>query len=384
MTEQPSGAGLRILVLTKNPVNDGVGGELLMHRHIRAAPREWEFRFQHLHDGTIRTSPLFYRLRRGSRRRERICNAWDACRGASVKLGPILQLCATYRPHLLYTIADGPVAYRVAQAAQRTGTPWIVQLNDWFPAGLDVPHRLEPMIVSAYQRLLRAGTRLLCFSEEIREAAGCPPTARVLYPIPEPFALTEAPPPAGHALFAGRFDHFLGPEMKSLLRMLRQQGSPSRLRIIGPDADWDQETRDLVKDTEIYQGMKKGPGLHHELASAGCLLVLAPFESRRRHLARYSFPSKIPEYCRHKRPIVVWGPEESSSVQWARRSGAALAVNSSDPAQVLAAMDQLAADPGLVASLVAAAGCQAETIFRAETLQAIFEQSVREAAGLTA
>lgn len=379
MAEDIQAHSLRILVLTKNPVSDGVGGELLMHRHIKASPPAWQFYFHHLGDGTIQTSPFFRRLHHGSRRRERLLNAWDACNGTSVRLTPILELCARVKPHLLYTIADGPLTFRVRQAAGRLGLPWVAQLNDWFPGGLDTPDQLEPLIAKAYLRLMRDSTRLLCFSEEIREAAASLPQARVLYPIPEPFTPIDPVKPETHALFAGRFDHFLGPEMKSLLRAVLGRDTPNHLRIIGPNADWDDETHSLVRGTLIYQGMKKGRDLHRELASASCLLVLAPFGEDRSHIARYSFPSKIPEYCQHDRPILVWGPKESSSIRWAQRTGAALIVDSPDPQLVLNAIERLSQDTQLVSSLTTAAGQEARTRFQPQALQNIFETTIREA-----
>lgn len=368
---------LRILVLTKNPVEDGVGGELLLHRHIRASPANWQYRFHHLGDGTLQPSTLFSRvIHRCSRRYTRLLTAWDACKGISVQLKPLLHLCAEYKPDLLYSIADGPVAARVAQVSKRTGIPWVAQLNDWFPTGLDVPRKLEPLIANSYRTQLHSAAALICFSPELFEAADKPANGRVLYPIAETVALDTAPSPGSHLLFAGRFDHFLGPEMKSLLRLLQEKQQTDLLRILGPDAHWDNETRLLINHTSIYHGMRKGRELHRELATAGALLVMAPFGPERAHIARYSFPSKIPDYCGHSRPIIVWGPETCSSVRWARRSGAALVVNSSDPSQVLRAMHELATDPARAAAHVAAARQEAATTFRAENMQSTFEQSI--------
>lgn len=371
---------LKILVLSTHPVGDTVGGELLLHRHIQKAPPEWTFLLHHLDHRHIRRPFWVRHLHRLPRRIQRILNALDAWNGVSVRFRDLARLCRRYSPDLLYTIADGPMALRAWRLSKRTGLPLVAQLNDWHPGGLDIPQRLARMAAGRFRKMLRESAVALCFSEEIRQAAGDPPCARVLYPMAEEASLSGPGSLGSHALFAGRFDHFLGPEMKSLARAAEASGESGLLRIIGPNEYWDLETRNLLGNSALYGGLLKGDALHRELHTALALLVLAPFGREQEHIARFSFPCKIPEYCRHGRPILIWGPEHCSSVQWARRTGAALAVTSPDPGLVLEEIRRLRREPERAAVYAQAAKQQAETTFSPLVLQGIFNQALADAA----
>jgi hypothetical protein len=371
---------LKVLVLSTHPVGDTVGGELLLHRHIQKAPPEWTFLLHHLDHRNIRRPFWVRHLHRLPRRFQRMLNALDAWNGASVRFRDLAQLCRRHAPDVLYTIADGPVALRAWQLSRRTGIPLVAQLNDWHPGGLDIPQRLARLAAGRFRQMLRESAVALCFSEEIRLAAGAPPCARVLYPMAEERSVPCTGSPGNHALFAGRFDHFLGPEMKSLVRAAEASGEPGLLRIIGPNAHWDRETRDLLGKSALYGGLLKGDALHRELHTSLALLVLAPFGREQEHIARFSFPCKIPEYCRHERPILIWGPEYCSSVQWARRTGAALAVTSPDPGPVLEEIRRLRREPDRAVAYAQAAKQQAETTFNPLILQDIFNRALADAA----
>jgi hypothetical protein len=255
----------------------------------------------------------------------------------------------------------------------------ITNYNDWFPGGVDVPDRLRGLVTARFQRLCRESAAALCFSPGIRQAAGGGEHAFVLYPIPEDQPLPTGVPIAPHALFAGRFDHFLGPEMNSLVRALRERDRTSLLRIIGPSATWSGETRGLIEGTSIYGGLLKDEPFRRALAAASVHLVLAPFGSESEHIARYSFASKIPEYCRYGRPIIVWGPEYCQAVQWARRTGAAFAVTDSDPDRLIARIEGLVARPKEGAPCIAAALREARTTFDPASLQGVFNGAVERA-----
>lgn len=378
----PPPRALRILVLTTHPVADAVGGELLLHRHISRSPRDFVFHLRHLGQSPLVKRKWTAHVHRLPRRIQRLFNAWDALSGMSIAAAGLESLCRRLNPDVLYTMADGPVAMRAWTLSKKTGVPLIAQLCDWYPVGMDIPMKLEPPVVSRFRNMLRSCAVTLCMSEEIRLAAACPPNARILYPAPDGHGIPSAVTTSHALLFAGRFDHFLGPEMKALLGCVRSSGQEPNLRIIGPSEHWDDATKTLIRGTKIYGGLLKDAPLHTAIQSAAALLVIAPFGKEREHLARYSFPCKIPEYCRHGRPIIIWGPDYCSSVAWAKRTGAAITVTSADPAAVLKEMDRLSADPGQAADYARAALREAHTSFDPRNLQSIFEQAIRDAAAL--
>jgi hypothetical protein len=81
-------------------------------------------------------------------------------------------------------------------------------------------------------------------------------------------------------------------------------------------------------------------------AEADVLFLPVPFEPEVRPMATLSFPSKLADYTAIGLPILIWGPEDSSAVQWAAgRPGVAEVVTNRDPAQLRIALERLASDP---------------------------------------
>ncbi len=380
----------KLLVFSQYALEDGTSGALLLHRHLAAAAPRWEARNAAL----VGSVPPGLRLRRRrwhaalasapSRRLQRLANAWDALGGAGLDPGRFRRILEEHRPDVVLALADGAVAIRAWQAARRRGLPLVVVLHDWYPGGLDVPERLRPAIEGRLRRICRESAVSLSVCEEMRAAAGGGTNARVLYPIPDPDPAgpaAEAPGEAFYALFAGRFDHFLRREMLALAQALREAGRARELAVIGPLPERDAEISAVLRRDDIHRGFLKGAELRSALRRAPAHLVICPFGPESRHIARCSFPSKIPEYCPYGRPIVVWGPEDAAAVRWARAGGAALAATDPSPRAVLDALAGLAADPGLRLRLGARAAEEARGRFDPARLRAQFEDALHFAAG---
>ena len=97
----------------------------------------------------------------------------------------------------------------------------------------------------------------------------------------------------------------------------------------GPRPHWGDALDARMIEHGIFRGYMPLAELDSTLAAASCLLVIMPFSETGRRFATYSFPSKLTEYTRFGRPIVIWGPKYWSAVDWAERSHAALAATTS-------------------------------------------------------
>jgi hypothetical protein len=98
---------------------------------------------------------------------------------------------------------------------------------------------------------------------------------------------------------------------------------------------------------------------HHLLHDFGCgrafeewfssfdaYLVVMFFDAAQRRRAETCFATKLADYSRFGRPIIIWAPEASAIVKWARKNRAALAVTNPDPAILMKKIKQLKCDTG--------------------------------------
>jgi hypothetical protein len=92
-----------------------------------------------------------------------------------------------------------------------------------------------------------------------------------------------------------------------------------------------------------------------------------------------SFPSKLPEFTQFGKPIVIWGPEYCSAVQWARPGHRALCVTDPNPTALRRALERLAASPAEQERFALSARGAAQGDFNPERIQAQFLCALREA-----
>jgi len=79
---------------------------------------------------------------------------------------------------------------------------------------------------------------------------------------------------------------------------------------------------------------------------ADALFLPMAFKEKPRVLSRTNFPSKLAEYTATGLPLLVWGPEETSGVRWARSNpGVAEVVTSPESDTVRPALQRLVNDP---------------------------------------
>src|SRR5205809_151424 len=95
----------------------------------------------------------------------------------------------------------------------------------------------------------------------------------------------------------------------------------------------------------------------------------APSISHAKRELTVSEQLKITYYAQFHKPIVIWGPEYCSAIQWARRGDRALCITDNDPIALKAALEKLAGSPAWQASLTERARQAAQTEFNPETLQ---------------
>jgi glycosyltransferase involved in cell wall biosynthesis len=90
-----------------------------------------------------------------------------------------------------------------------------------------------------------------------------------------------------------------------------------------------------------------------------------------------SFPSKMINAMQLGLPVVVWGPEYCSAVQWARQSDRALCVTDPNPCVLRRALEELAASPSKQERLAKSARGAAAAEFNPARIQQQFMDVLR-------
>lgn len=383
---------LRLLYLSSLPARNTTSGALLIHRHLTQASDRFEV--FHAHDDSglpedahhlrVPVRPWFLRLQ--STRWFKHVWSLNYGLGASVAPGTLDRLCEQVRPDVIVTVSEGGLMAPTRRVAQRRRLPLVTFHHDWASDWLPAPEWIKRLADRQLRALYRASRVNLCVSRNLRRALGPHPDAWFLPPIPEPKPAPTDPhaDAAGfQVVYTGVLHNLYREEIEGLARALHRVNATATFRAYGPQPPAGGPLVDGPDEMRaIYGGFLKGEAFERILTRASALLVISPFGAAWQKIARYSFPSKIPEYCRFGKPVIVWGPAGSTSVDWATESGAALVVTDPSPAALVAAVDGLRNDPARIAQLSARATAAARGQFHPARLQSLFESALAFACGL--
>lgn len=288
------------------------------------------------------------------------------------------------RKTVILTIGYGDLSSAAARLAKRAGLPLVVLFHDWWP---DVPPLRPPWRARAettFFGLHRAAAASLPVCDGMKYALGPHPAAETLYPIPSTHELHQQPSSASTApypfrvLYAGNLAEY-GPMLSSAL-VESLKCPPIRLEARGLPLQWHPE---VIKELQSRKMLLPfvDPFLDREeleawLQSANALLVTMSFDPSLKRRMMTSFPSKLPEFCRYGRPIIVWGPSYSSAVQWAQTADRGVCITSPDVHCLVDAVRCLADDPKRCAEMGRRAREAYQGMFNPGLLQAQFEEAI--------
>ena len=285
---------------------------------------------------------------------------------------------------VVMTVAHGDLAYAADRAARGAGLPLVVIFHDWWPDIPPLGQAARQREQNHFLRLHRNATASLPVSEGMRSALGSHPAARVLYPIPSVDDAANALPRGANdrpfrVLYAGNVSEY-GPMVATALQeSLCNPGI--RFEVSGSDPKWSSTFRDAMRAGGLWLDFLPRPKLEEWFRSADAFLVPLVFDPAFRRRMETSFPSKLTEFSRYGRPLVIWGPEYGSAVRWARETEEAICVTSPRPADLMKELDRLAGDNSLREEMGHRARRAYETRFHPKLLQRVFEESVLAAVG---
>jgi hypothetical protein len=184
------------------------------------------------------------------------------------------------------------------------------------------------------------------------KALGPHRNAKVILPIPdvEPIGPSTSKESADEFRVGYSGNMFDYSNMLYDLAQLARKRSDVRIEFRGRPR-WPQALTREMTQRHLLHDFECGPPFDDWLGSFNAYLVVMFFDAAQRRRAETSFATKLVDYSRAGRPVVIWAPEASAVVQWAKKSKAALCVTEPDARALLSALAQLKRDRALQSEL---------------------------------
>jgi hypothetical protein len=252
------------------------------------------------------------------------------------------------QPDIILSVAHGPfykIAYRVSQQTQ---VPLLLLAQDWWPAFIKGGLAKKRKEEAIFKHICSQSAATIAVSEGMREELGCPPNTSVIHDIPSvvqsvsPISARSSEGPL-QVIYAGNLSTY-GPMVEQAARAC-MESDLVRLEIFGKSPiRWSAGTEEAFKSEGIYRGFVAPEDFPNVAADYDFVLAIMSFAPELQQRMRTCFLSKIIELAQRGKPIIIWGPEDSSACAWARKTGAALSINDPSPEVLRSALEKLAQD----------------------------------------
>ena len=230
-----------------------------------------------------------------------------------------------------------------------------MRFDDWWPDIAEVHNPVRRQLERRFLNLHRSADLSLCISEGMLKALGPHRNARVILPIPdvEPIRPSKGEDSADEFRVCYTGNMFDYSDMLADLAQLALKQTDVRIEFRGRP-HWSQALADEMRDRHLlHDFIASGPTFDDWLGSFHAYLVVMFFDAAQRRRTETCFAAKLIEYSRAGRPVVIWAPETSAVVQWAKKSRAALCVTDPDAGALLSALAHLKRDRTLQLELAA-------------------------------
>ena len=266
----------------------------------------------------------------------------------------VKRMVARHRAEAILTVIHGEIWVAAAAVAHRLNIPLHLIVHDDL-AGTMIGRHLWPGL---YERAFRsayrqAASRLCvsqCMAEMYEREIGVP--GKCLLPTrgedsPKAFVrVRDDSSPGPVVAFLGSFPYL------SYVDLVRRLGDCAarlggRLDVYSRMAEADFNACGLRQPhNALYNIPNLGAVVERIVRTAHVLLLPASFEPQDRRVMEMLFPSKLVDYTAIGLPILVWGPEYSSAVQWARANPrAAVVINDPEGSGISETLARIASEP---------------------------------------
>ncbi len=386
-----------LLYVSDVAVESTLGGELLLYRLLRKYPSD---RLTIAQSNVGRSSPeerlpnvqyeryAFANTRLLDSRLTRWYGSWLHQKAKWVP-SKLKRLVDQVRPEAILTVWHDYSWLTAARIARNRELPLHLILHDDAP---NLKFRTHPSLQALHEgdfgRVYRQAESRLCVSpamERVYEARyGVSGT--VLYPARGWEAAHYERPPErikqGGELTIGYAGALHAPGFKRGLEKVAEAVAPFNGTVfVYSNAPPEKTKRESwVKDNVKLKGFIHPENIVRELReSVDILFAVSSFEGNYREIAKTNFQSKMVDYTATGLPILLWGPEDSSTIRWAReKAGTAEVVTSPNTDDLQNAVEQLVTHPELRYEYGRTALKIGNRCFSAEEAWSTFSEAVSE------
>jgi glycosyltransferase involved in cell wall biosynthesis len=368
---------VNVIVVSSVRPENSMAAALTLYRHLvnRRGIRLYVFPAEHheLAGGSV-SSKIVPRLMRTSARYW--ANDMDYLMHTTLPLEKRLPAPPTSARTVVLTLAYRSGCWVAQRYAKRHGLPLAVRFDDWWPDIALVHAPVRKHLERRFLELHRSADLSLCISEGMLKALGPHRNARVILPIPDakPIKPSKCKDSAGEFRVGYSGNMFDYSDMLADLAQLALKQRDVRIEFRGRPR-WPQALIHEMKHRHLLHDFEPGPGFDDWLGSFDAYLVVMFFDAAQRRRTETCFATKLVDYSRAGRPVVIWAPESSAVVQWTKKSKAALCVTDPDARALLAALADLKRDRALQLEL----GARIRRAYEAEFSPVGLQQQFMEA-----
>jgi len=369
---------IKVLVFSSVVPNaPGLGGELLLHRHLDLSP---EIRCE-----TLRWQRFPFRLKLIGKLRQlgfqSFSRSWECLFPVFPPTKLVHESVERFQPAVLLTVAHGWWHIRARRVAREFNLPVVAFFQDWWPDFPEIPIAFRPRVERQFRRTYMESDVAICVSGQMRQELGERPNSFVIHPIPSAFTISRSRTPDFklplRVVYFGNL-HEYGPQIENALRTLNG-ADKVRLEVFGANPLWTSGAEDYFQSRGLYHPFIPSDQLMEAAQFYDAVLVVMSFDAALRRRMTTSFPSKLTEAMQLGLPVVIWAPEYCSAVQWARQGNRALCVTDPNPSIFRRALEELAASPAEQERLAKSAQDAAAGEFNPEGIQGQFMDALRRA-----
>ena len=233
------------------------------------------------------------------------------------------------------TVAHGDGVYAAQRFAKKHNLPLVVFFQDWWPDMAGVPKPFIKLLDKHFLALAKTCALGICVCEGMKRALGGGGNLEVLPPIPaesDPRSLSVSNTTRSgkfKLLYFGNLDLY-GPMLLEALREFKDHPT-IHFQVRGSNPNWPEEVKKEMIDAGLWLDFAPRAELDAWLQSADAFLIPMVFDKKYRRRMETSFPSKLIEFAQFGKPLIIWGPEYCSAVQWGRKANRALCISDENP-----------------------------------------------------
>jgi glycosyltransferase involved in cell wall biosynthesis len=274
------------------------------------------------------------------------------------------------------TVAHGDGFYAAQRFAEKHGLPLVVFFQDWWPDMAGVSKPFVKLLDKQFMGLAKSCSLGICVCEGMKKALGAGGNLQVLPPIPAENNVTltssreQKEREKFKVLYSGNLDLYGGMLLQAL-RVFRNHPT-IQLQVRGFNPSWPEEAKKEMRDAGLWLDFAPRDELVSWLQSADAFLVPMVFDEKYRRRMETSFPSKLIEFAQFGKPLIVWGPDYCSAVQWGREKDSALCVTCPDSERLFADLKILAESVPAQTQLAFSAQRAAKEEFRPDLIELDF------------